>query len=109
MKSLRNVMLLGLAAASIAACKEKPAETPPPAVEAPKPPPPPPPPAAEPRAEKECAAPVEIAPATQLKIGERSAELAGYKLTFKDPSPNGQIVFGVLGPTNEDSGTNLVN
>jgi len=45
----------------------------------------------------------------QMKVGERTAELTGYKLTFKEKSPRGQIAFGVLGPTNEDSGANLLN
>ncbi len=65
-----------------------------------------PPPPAEPRAHKECAAPIEDAPAVPMQIGARRAKLAGYQLSFEGPSPRGQLVFGVLGPINEDSAPN---
>jgi Icc-related predicted phosphoesterase len=60
------------------------------------------------RALKECAAPLEDAPPVAVQIGARAASLAGYKLSFKGTSPNGQIVFGVLGPINEDSSSNVL-
>lgn len=75
-----------------------------------KPAPPPPPPAqAGPTADRECAAPIEIAPEVDLKLGERAAKQTGYKLTFSDKDADGTLVLGVLGPVNEDSGENLVN
>ncbi len=85
-------------------------------VEPPKPPPlpvkveaPKPPPAqAEQIALKECAAPLDPAPAVDVKIGERAAKHAGYKLSFADKDADGQLVFGVLGPVNEDSGENML-
>lgn len=90
-------------------CPEKKAAEPPP--------PPPKPIAATPvpappvnveRAVKECAAPVELAPPAEVKIGERTAQSTGYKLTFSDKDADGSLVFGVLGPVNEDSGQNLL-
>src|SRR4051812_15373405 len=82
----------------------KPAE--PPKVEAPKPPPPPPA-AEEVRALKECAAPLDIAPTADVKIGERAAKQGGYKLTFTEKDPD-VLKLGVLGPINEDLGENMV-
>jgi hypothetical protein len=65
-----------------------------------------------PRANKDCAAPVEPPdpgePAKEIKIGNRSATLAGYRLVFRDPHPKGKLTLGVLGPINEDSGRNIL-
>jgi len=61
----------------------------------------------EARALKECAAPLEPTAASQVQIGSRHATLAGFKLSFEVPSRSGQIVFGALGPINEDSAANL--
>ncbi|HEY0880672.1 MAG TPA: metallophosphoesterase [Archangium sp.] len=85
-------------------------------VEAPKPPPEPvkpvvvapPPPAAEPLADKECAAPIDPGPAADLKFGDRAAKQVGARLTFADKDADGALVFGVLGPVNEDSGLNVL-
>jgi Icc-related predicted phosphoesterase len=77
-----------------------------PVVEAPKPPPPPP--AKVDRAMKECAAPIEIAPVVSVKVGDREAKAAGYKLTFEGGKTDGTVVLGVLGPVNEDSGLNML-
>ena len=101
---------LGLTLA-LSACPEKKTEAPPPpppkpVVEAPKPPPPPPP-EAEARAEKECAAPIDPGPVTDVKIGDRAAKLSGARLTFTEKDPDG-LVLGVLGPVNEDSGSNIL-
>lgn len=88
-------------------CPEKKAETPPPPppkAEV-KPTPPPPPPA--PRADKECAAPIDPGPTTELKFGERVAKLSGARLAFSDKDADG-LTLGVLGPINEDSGANMV-
>ncbi len=105
-------LLAACFALSLCACTEKKAEpeaTKPAAVEAPKPPPPPAPaPAKVERALKECAAPVEIAAATAVKVGDRDAKSAGYKLTFEGKKADGQLVLGVLGPINEDSGQNML-
>jgi Icc-related predicted phosphoesterase len=57
----------------------------------------------------ECAGPVELAPPQQVQFGDRTATLAGYKLTFAEGGADGKLVLGVLGPLNEDSGANLVN
>jgi len=79
--------------------------------------PPTPPPEASParsrlRANQDCAAPVEPADpgesAKEIKIGNRSATLAGYRLVFRDPESNGKLTLGVLGPINEDSGRNVL-
>ena len=107
MKSLRIAAMT--AALGFAACTEKKVEPPP----APKPvekpvPPPQPPPAAEPRAEKECAAPIDPGPTTEVKFGERAAKLSGARLTFADKDADGALTFGVLGPVNEDSGSNML-
>lgn len=105
-----SVAVLGLSVSlMLSACPEKKAETPPPPP--PKPevkPPPPPPPAAEPRADKECAAPIDPGPVTELKFGERAAKQAGARLTFADKDADGALTFGVLGPVNEDSGLNML-
>lgn len=91
---------------ALSACPEKKPEAPPPppkpVVEAPKPPP-----AAEARAEKECAAPVDPGPMSDVKIGDRAAKLSGARLTFTEKDPDG-LVLGVLGPINEDSGSNIL-
>lgn len=60
------------------------------------------------RALPECAASLDPSPATEVKIGGRTATSTGYRLEFKDPSPHGEITFGVLGPINEDSGENML-
>lgn len=111
--AIRVIALSAMSAALLlSGCKEEKAATPvtPPVekkAEAPKPPPPPP--MQEQHAEKECAAPVDLAPPQELKIGDRAATLTGYKLSFKDKDQDGTLVLGVLGPVNEDSGENLVN
>lgn len=64
--------------------------------------------AAEPRAETECAAPIDLAPPQELTVGDRSAKRTGYKLTFGEKDGDSQLVLGVLGALNEDSGENLV-
>ena len=61
----------------------------------------------EARALKDCAAPLEPAAAIRVEIGNRRATLAGFRLSIDGPSRGGQIVFGVLGPINEDSAANL--
>lgn len=85
-------------------------------VDPPKPPPEPvkpvvpstPPPAAEPRADKECAAPIDPGPVTDVKFGDRAAKLTGARLSFTDKDADGALTFGVLGPVNEDSGLNML-
>lgn len=67
-----------------------------------------PPPPPEPRAEKECAAPIDPGPVQDVKIGSRAAKLSGAKLSFTDKDADGQLVLGVLGPVDEDSGSNLL-
>ena len=79
-------------------------EVKPAAAEAPKVPPAPP----EPRASKECAAPLEAQPVSEVKIGDKPATSTGYKVSLKDRAPRGQLKLGVLGPINEDSGRNLL-
>ncbi|MBI3183178.1 MAG: metallophosphoesterase [Myxococcales bacterium] len=88
--------------------KKEPPKEATPVVEAPPPPKPPPPAAAEPQAVKECAAPVDVAPPTEVKVGERAAKSTGYKLSFADKDADGSLNLGVLGPINEDSGQNLL-
>lgn len=68
----------------------------------------PPPPVAEPRADKECAAPIDPGPVTELKFGERVAKQTGARLTFTEKDADGALTFGVLGPVNEDSGLNIL-
>lgn len=80
----------------------KPPEPPKPVVQAP------PPPAAEPRADKECAAPIDPGPVTEVKFGDRAAKLTGARLSFTDKDADGALNFGVLGPVNEDSGLNMI-
>lgn len=103
----RSFVLVG-ALAALAGCPEKKAPEAPKPVAAPTPAKPPPPPE-KPRALKECAAGLEPAPVTDVKVAERAAKLAGYKLSFTDADTDGQLVLGVLGPVNEDSGENMVN
>jgi Icc-related predicted phosphoesterase len=57
---------------------------------------------------KECAAPLEPAPASEVKVGDRTAQSLGYKLTFTEKDADGALVLGVLGPINEDSGQNML-
>lgn len=110
MKSLRcaAATLLGLSLGLIA-CPEKKTEAPPPKPAEVKPVVvAPPPAAAEPRADKECAAPIDPGPVTELKFGERAAKQTGARLTFADKDADGALTFGVLGPVNEDSGLNIM-
>lgn len=97
-------LALGLVVLALTGCKEEP-PPPKPTVQPPKAAPVKPP---EPRAAKECAAPLDLGPEVPLKVGERSAVSTGYRLEFKEPDADGQQVFGVLGPLNEDSGPNLL-
>ena len=104
----RFVLALSLSSLTLFGCPDKKPVEPPrpvePKVEAkPKPPPV----ADEPQALKECAAPLTLAPAIDVKVGERAGKLAGYKLTFADKDADA-INLGVLGPVNEDLGENMV-
>jgi Icc-related predicted phosphoesterase len=97
----------------LSACTEKvekkaDALPPPDKHEAKPPPPPPPPPVETPRADRECAAPIDPGPITEVKFGERAAKLSGARLTFTDKDADGTLTLGVLGPVNEDSGANMV-
>ncbi len=108
---LRHAAPFVLAAVLVGCPEKKPAEPEPPkqataVVEAPKPPPPPE--VKEPRAEAECAAPIELKPPTEVKIGDRTATSKGYKLVFADKDSDGALTLGVLGPLNEDSGANML-
>ncbi|MBM4780518.1 MAG: hypothetical protein GQE15_22695 [Archangiaceae bacterium] len=101
-----------VSALTLLACPEKKTEPPkpppePPKVVAPAVPPATPKPPAE-RAEKECAAPIDPGPTADVKIGERAAKLSGAKLTFTDKDADGELVIGLLGPVNEDSGENIL-
>jgi hypothetical protein len=101
-----------VSALTLLACPEKKTEPPKPPPEPPKPavpavPPATPKPPAE-RAEKECAAPIDPGPTSDVKVGERAAKLSGAKLTFTDKDADGELVVGLLGPINEDSGENMV-
>jgi Icc-related predicted phosphoesterase len=69
---------------------------------------PPPVAAVEPRAAKECAAPIDPGPAQEIKFGERTGKLDGARLVFSDKDADGKLVLGVLGPLNEDSGENML-
>ncbi len=111
MKSLQSaaaVAVLGLSM-TLMGCPEKkveapakPVETKPVVVVAP------PPPAAEPLADKECAAAIDPGPVVELKFGERVAKRTGARLAFTDKDADGALTFGVLGPVNEDSGLNML-
>ncbi len=68
-----------------------------------------PPEAAEPRVDKECGAPIDPGPVTDVKIAGRAARLSGARLTFTEPDADGTLTLGVVGPINEDSGENMVN
>ena len=113
MTNLRRATLAVAAASALLlnGCKKEeappPPPPPPPAPKAEAPPPPPPELPVE-RAVKECAAPLELAPAQELKLGARAAVQTGYKLAFKEPDADGVVNLGVLGPINEDTGANLV-
>jgi Icc-related predicted phosphoesterase len=109
MKRLSGLLLAGLFAVLATGCPDKKVEPPKP-VEPPKEVKAPPvaPKENEPRALKECAAGLELGPATDLKYGDRAAKLSGYKLTFTDKDADGSLVLGLLGPINEDSGENMV-
>lgn len=63
---------------------------------------------AEPRADKECAAPIDPGPGAELKFGERTGKIDGAHLIFSDKDDDGKLVLGVLGPINEDSGENII-
>ncbi|MEW5740789.1 MAG: metallophosphoesterase [Myxococcota bacterium] len=112
MRHLRHApaALFGLSLSLVlSGCPEKKVEPPPPPPEKHEAKPlPPPPPAAAPRADKECAAPIDPGPVTELKFGERVAKLSGARLTFADKDADGVLTLGVLGPVNEDSGANMV-
>ncbi|MFZ5443111.1 MAG: metallophosphoesterase family protein [Myxococcota bacterium] len=111
MKSLRHATafaVLGLSF-SLMGCPEKKVEAPPPPKPVEKPVvATPPPPAPEPLADKECAAPIDPGPVTELKFGERAAKQTGARLAFADKDADGTLTFGVLGPVNEDSGLNML-
>ncbi|MBL9037501.1 MAG: hypothetical protein JNG84_03195 [Archangium sp.] len=108
MKTLQSLWLTSVLV--VLACTEKkeapkpaPVEPPKPAVVAK------PPPAVEPRVDKECAAPIDPGPTTDITIAGRAAKLSGARLTFADKDADGTLTLGVVGPLNEDSGENMVN
>lgn len=108
---LAGMTVLSLSLLGLTGCPDKKPEAAPepkPAEVKPPPPPPAPPAAPEPRAEKECAAPIDPGPTQELKIGERAARLSGARLTFPDKDADGKLVIGVLGPVDEDSGANML-
>ena len=109
MKSLRcaAAAVLGLSLA-LTACPEKKADPIPPKVEVKPPVVVAPPPGAEPRADKECAAPIDPGPVAEVKFGERVAKQTGARMVFSDKDADGALTFGVLGPVNEDSGLNMM-
>jgi len=91
------------------ACPEKKVEPPPKPPEPVKPAPKPEPLAeVQPRADKECAAPLDPGPTTDVTIGSRAAKASGSRLTFADKDADGAFTLGVLGPMNEDSGENML-
>ncbi len=104
---MKSLLLAALTAFALTACSEKKAPAPPP--EQPKPevktPPQQP---AEPRADKECAAPLDPGPVVELKFGDRVGKQSGARLSFADADADGDLVLGVLGPINDDSGANIV-
>jgi Icc-related predicted phosphoesterase len=90
-------------------CPEKKAEPPPKPPEPVKPVAPPQPPAeAQPRADKECAAPLDPGPSADVTVGTRAAKTSGSKMSFADKDADGTFTLGVLGPMNEDSGENML-
>ncbi|MBK7860440.1 MAG: metallophosphoesterase [Archangiaceae bacterium] len=90
-------------------CPEKKVEAPAKPAEPARPANPPQPPAeAQPRADKECAAPLDPGPASDVTVGTRTAKASGSKLTFADKDADGAFSLGVLGPMNEDSGENML-
>src|SRR4051812_46407061 len=105
-----NRLLLWVSCLSVMlwACPEKKVEPlPAKPAEAPKPaptPPPQPPAEAVQHADKECAAPLDPGPSSEITIGSRKATAVGSKLTFADKDADGALNLGVLGPINEDSG-----
>lgn len=111
MSSRLSKAMVALCSVVLLACPEKKVEAPKPPPETPKPvvavPPATPKPPAE-RAEKECAAPIDPGPTTDVKVGERAAKLSGAQLTFTDKDADGELVLGVVGPVNEDSGENML-
>jgi Icc-related predicted phosphoesterase len=54
----------------------------------------------------ECAAPIDLTPPVEVKVGNRVATQAGYKLTFADRDADAPLVLGVLGPV-DDASENL--
>ncbi len=106
MKSLPYAVLAFSLA--LTACPEKKTEAPPPPARTAEAKPVPPPPAAEPRADKECAAPIDPGPAVELKFGDRVSTQTGARLSFADKDADGTLRLGVLGPVNEDSGLNML-
>jgi Icc-related predicted phosphoesterase len=114
MKRLSTTAMTSALALTLVGCPEKKVEAPKPPAEPPKPvvvapvvqpavPAPPPQ-----RAEKECAAPIDPGPTTELKVGDRVAKLSGAHLTFVEKDTNGELVLGLVGPINEDSGENIL-
>lgn len=102
------VVLFG--ALALMACPEK--KDPPKPPEPPKPVAPAVPPVvAQPpaeRAEKECAAPIDPGPTSDVKIGDRAAKHSGAIVAFGDKDADGEFNVGVVGPINEDSGENML-
>jgi Icc-related predicted phosphoesterase len=111
---LTKAAVVFASALAFTACPEKKtdspkslAESPKAAVAVPAVPPATPQPPTE-RAEKECAAPIDPGPTTDLKVGERAAKLSGAHLSFTEKDPDGELTLGVVGPVNEDSGENML-
>lgn len=108
MTARRFVLALSLSSIALLGCPDKkPVEVPKPVEPKVEVKPKPPPAADEPVALRECAVPLELAPAVDVKIGARAAKLGGYKLTFTDKDADA-LNLGVLGPVNEDLGENMV-
>lgn len=63
----------------------------------------------EARADKECAAPIDPGPGSEIKFAERVGKVDGAHLQFTEKDADGKLVLGVLGPLNEDSGENMVS
>ena len=86
MQGARPVVVCLLAALALSGCPDKKPEPEPvkaatPVAAAPKPPPPPPEAPVD-RAVKECGAPIDLLPATDVKVGDRAGKSTGYKLSF---------------------------
>lgn len=105
---LRRLAPIAFIALTLVACPDKKPEPPKPAEPVKPPPPPAPPPPAEERAERECAAPLDPGPETAVTVAGKAAKSQGFRLSFADKDADGQLVLGVLGPVNEDSGMNML-